>query len=526
MFSATNPNAEPSAAELPDRPLTLPILVAGWSLPLSVRTLLWLASAVVLLILCGRFLRGDRFEPWQWLWLTLPFGMVGLFLLGWRRSTWLEIGREGFSLRRANGEHCYFRDDQVGEITWQRRASFDFGSDAERYDIHLVVHLTQGLRQLRWRYRNRPEAPLALDAFLRRLINNLATRTLAQLPQGGRLDGDNWHLDAQGLHYRGQVMPLSRLSVWGVLYGRLRIYLDDQAEPWATLPAQRRNVYVLERVLAIAGKPTSTTEQSLRGHLGRHLHSLISRDWIHLLTTWPFAGLSLFLATGAYFNGWKMWGFHLGATIFALGALWCFWLGVYSILSRLELYERGVTQPRRGRTLRYDQLAAVQANRSLSRLTLHPRDSSQTPIRFWATAAPGHRDNLLLLRLMVQPLASQWLQQLRTAGLLPWTGRLIFHHNGLEVLSAPWLGSPTGQRVPYASVAMVEQPYQVHFFEVASQRVLGSERYHTPNFFVGWLLLEWLSQRPDWITSSELTQTALPVELDQRSQHVQPAEHR
>ena len=498
------PDESPTPA---DRPLTLPIPVASHSLPSAACGLLLACAAFVLIILFVRFVRNELVAPWEWLWLAIPIGVAGWMILDWLSRQWLEIGREGFSIGKRGGKRLYLRDEQVSEITWQKRASFEFGFSAQRYDVMLRVERPEGALRLVWCYRNVPEAPYALAPFVARLIEGLAQRTLASLQTGGRLAGDGWYLDAQGLHHHRQVIPVQQLSVWGVLYGRLRIYRAGQSEPWLTLSAQGRNVYVLERLLQQVGHPAPATDHPL----GRHLASRNNWDWLALLIAPGYALLAILFGLVAYYNGPKLWGFFVLATICGLIMLVCLWLGWKGWRSRLEFYDQGVKQPRCGRSLRYEQLACLQANRSLSRLNFQVSDARQLPIRFWTNLGRYHPDHGRLLRWIATPLAQRCLQDLRTAGILVWTNRLIFHRDGLEIITpATWWGQAQVHRVTYNALAVVEGDYGVQFFEVPSSRVLGAEWYSKPNFFVGLLLLEWLSVRPDLATATSEPQD--PIE--------------
>ena len=276
------------------------------------------------------------------------------------------------------------------------------------------------------------------DAFRERLVDRLADRITGSLREGDRLDGEGWHLDQEGLHHAGQVDSLDNLVGRTTDGAHLLLYRDDHWQPFASFPLAGQNVRVLARLLA---RPIGSEPEAA--------HPL---------------GRLLFFFTGM------------------------------TASERVNVHEWGFHQPQTERTLRYAALVGMRVDFS-GRFHFVPDPTEDEPLVTPLGVSP-HNHRLILLWI-AQAAAERWLERLQADDRVPWTPHLIFHPLGLEIRPPGWKDWEESYFLPFANVGTRIDSHYLHLYQHDITRDILKVSFSTPNFFIGWALLQRLGSPTD-----------------------------
>src|SRR5262249_24268173 len=144
---------------------------------------------------------------------------------------------DGFIVSEHRRKRAY-RDDEVLALTHYYKIRSRF---LTRHHVVLEVQGEGKSDRVLCSYLVPPGWPDPMAQLWYRISLALARRARTNLTRGGRLEGDGWHLDAEGLHHGGEVIPHNRLShlTW---YGRfVCVWKDADERPFLRVPRGSRN---------------------------------------------------------------------------------------------------------------------------------------------------------------------------------------------------------------------------------------------------------------------------------------------
>jgi hypothetical protein len=439
-MGATMPSSEhslpganrPDLADLPDRPLTVPLLIRGSfdnGLVVACCAVAVVATGVGVLILRD----GDLMAASSVFTLAAVAGAPALFMGLWlrRHREWLEVTSAGFVLTDRGGRRVY-TDDQV--IALAQQASIGAEGNLKR---RLVLEIaTDEPEHIDCRYGVPAGQADQLAGFVARLVNAVAERADRDLDQGGKLRGEGWSLTATCLRRGREAHPLDRLSWVGFYDGHLCLWNGDDERPFLRLPDGSRNVHALGEVLTRRLRRRPDFDRPPPGlPLGRLL--LERRSW----GFWLGVGVGVLGALGALL----LWLFALRLTPYErpplLGvAVACCCLMIGGVVTAwcgrfgwLRFFERGVSQTGRMgvRQFLYEEIGELIWKKN-ELLIVKPLPGLERPaIRF--RNVNGKFDAQLgeMRDRACEPLAERWIERLAHAP-VTWTPRLRLLPDGLE----------------------------------------------------------------------------------------------
>ncbi len=510
---------EPAPA---DRPLTVPLLIRGsYDHPLFVAV--W--SMVVIFACLGAvsLLRTRVWDAALACWsisalMSVPATLLTLWIR--RQRHWLEVSLTGFVISR-RGQRRMYTDDQVVGVAQSAR------SDAEgnvKRRVVIEVAGNEGNEQIDCRFRVPAGQTDPLAAFLERVQQGLARRTIEGLAGGAKLRGAGWFLDRQGLHRGSTLHRLEEISWVGFFGRRLYLWRGDEERSFLRLSLDARNVHVLGLVLTQMIQRRPGYDQPPPGlPLGRLL--LERREWRAAvavpLVTMAATGVAALSVYSVLVRARAvrdltpllvMSGILL--MMLVLGALQC-WAGWGN---RVRFYERGVTQPRRRgeKRLLYEDLGEVTWKRDRMLILRPLQGLDARTIRFRAFARKFDLGLLTIRDHLCRILAQRWAAQL-PHGPLPWTARLRFLPGALEY--QPWklLGHNEPVCIPYHAVTGFRlEALNCVILLAGPNPLVCRERHDLPNFFVGLMLLTWIYRGTQMRLPEGAAPRAFPAPRDER----------
>jgi hypothetical protein len=476
--------------DLPDRPLTVPLLIRG-----SFDNGLFVACCVVALIFSGigtlMWRERDLSAAFVVFGIAAAAALPALIMALWlrRQREWLEVTLTGFVLSRQGRRRVYSDSQLVGlahhvtcgpEGKVKHRLVLEVAADeTERIDCHYTVTNAQ---------------PDPLAGFVARLVNALAAKAERDLQNGSTFRGKGWSLDARGLRKGRETHPLDQVS-WAGFYDRhLCLWRGDEERPFLRLPEESRNVLPLGELLRqrVRRRPDHDTP-SPGLPLGRLLLERRSAGFYFGVGVAVAGGLGVLLCLGMAMRKWLP---HERPPLYAFAVAFACGSGIGGVIAYsgrfgwLRFHERGVSQTGRmgDRRLLYTEIGELYWKQGQV-LVIKPLPGlGCPPIRFRTVAGRFDSELADMRDLACKPLARRWAEQIER-GPLTWTARLRFLPGGLEYRPMGLLGLGEPVSVPYDCVNFRVEGDQFLLFLGDGKRPACKERVDGANFFVGLVVL-------------------------------------
>ncbi|MDR0871271.1 MAG: hypothetical protein LBN39_10825 [Planctomycetaceae bacterium] len=263
-----------------------PVPVAG-VVPFWAKFLIWLFRCVILLLLLLTFRQPD--------WLALlfifavPFVVCEIVLLiALFRRRWILPADNGFIYSSRFGSEMVEQDSIDGysiQIKELPREIHFFGKQHTKIRRCFTLWITGRHKPLVLKYTSRSDKPDPLFGFIMQTSNALNRRFELQIENGETVEGKNWSLEGNVLHYETKTetdsITLADIGSVEVLGNTLQIWQRGSQEACLSIPVDTKNVFWLTGYLNKNIEPDDVPSEGLGKFLfGKKRTS----GWIHFIT--------------------------------------------------------------------------------------------------------------------------------------------------------------------------------------------------------------------------------------------------
>ncbi len=441
----------------------------------------------------------------------------GIGIAGRRR--WLTATRDGFVLEDKRGEF-EFDDEVITDLgTWAKVRFANGVPKAVTRTGALFIQSDEFASRLEFKYEFGLNEDDPLGKFVERNLERLTEASAKAMAAGREVSGDDWVLDKDGLTYaekgEDRTVSLAKLAAVDIVDGKVCVWRTGVPMPVVKVPAPSPNALVLFRVLSkrFEGKPAAENEDD--GTLGR---VIFERDksltTTVLVLLFILAGVFSILAVGLAIAGLTgrpkepallLVGFGLmvlaGLMVFAslryrMNIFRCHVFGVARVTTRGETAMRF-------KEVRIFTYSAVRNyyNGSYTGTVINLKFEAMKGEKLTYSATFKNADDEIdnLREHVSRVIAQHMLKKLKDGKTVPWTDRVRFTPDGLEVAGkSGFFGKGDDLFIPYPKVA--DATLDAGNFALIAEgrkKPVYETLVSTPNFFPGYVLLVLVRFTPD-----------------------------
>lgn len=416
------------------------------------------------------------------------------------RRTWIQVGRDGFTVTDRNGTR-EIRDERVVGIACHVAKVLSNG-----------VHSANRRRCRLWLVGG--GAPIEMDnslplsgadpmgPLIERLIQLMSDAFRAAIEHGLPIQGDGWELGRDELRLiepkgrPSEVIPISEIAAIEVRDGKMGIWRRGEERPSARLNPDGRNAWLLPRLLEKQLMAASQTEIPA-GSLGRILFQRAPGKVVLVLAVLAFLpiliGLPAMFVAPARLAGLAIILFGVLLQVAAL-LLW---------LSRFTVHEAGVVKSGLfgTRTVFFADVASLSYGKTrhyhkgayagtATRIRLHPRPGAGRAVTYRGSSHGDDEELDDLQETISRLLGAKMLERLQRGEEVAWTNNLAFAMEGIRYRPAGLFTAKGMKLLPYdAYQGMNIDEAFFYLFEKNRTAALMKERTDSPNFFPGYFVL-------------------------------------
>lgn len=404
-------------------------------------------------------------------------------------------------------------DELITDLgTWSKVRYSNGAPKAIKRTGSIVMRTAESAGNMDFTYEYKLTQTDPLDEFLERNINRLVKNAQSTIDHNEDVIGDGWFLNRSGLIYTEKkeeyTLPWSEIVAVDIVDGMVSVWKKDEPRPIVKVKAESANALVLARILSKHLEKNPVKEEDDGTHLGRIIFErdkswpLIGKICV-LGITGLFALITIGGIVGVAIAGLKgaenaLLGFVISFGIAVIFGLWfyygrtsifrCHTYGICRITSTKEVEMRY-------KDVRYFTYNATRMyyNGAYTGTVMNLRFEDQTgnAVKYNTTVKNADDEFDNLREHVSQVIASHMLKRLQAGKSVPWTDRVTFTKEGLDIRGkSGMLGKKDDFFLTYNDIADVGlEAGNFGIFTNEQKKAVYDCQTSTVNFFPGYYLL-------------------------------------